>query len=113
MRNGQTAGSAPKLIRDKLLRCISHREQLLQRHIQIPQVPEDPEEQAEEKEQRPREDEEIPEAEGSKDPDEEEDEACDIQEYGEEEEHQAAAEIGGVLHVSSERSLDASSVLPV
>ncbi|TNN81628.1 hypothetical protein EYF80_008074 [Liparis tanakae] len=61
-------------------------------------VPQDPEHQAEEDNKGSREDEQIPEAEGSKDPDEEEDEANCIQEKGAEEKQQAAAHTAGIIH---------------
>lgn len=64
---------------------VSLREKFLHRYLNVPQIPEDPENQADENNDRPREDEEIPETEGSKDAEEEEDEACCIQEDGNEE----------------------------
>lgn len=54
---------------------ISSGELILHRHLQVPQVPPDPEHQAEEDNERSQDDEEIPETEGSEDPDEEQDEA--------------------------------------
>lgn len=73
-------------------------EQLFCRGLQVSQVPEDPEDQADKDEERSREDEEIPEVEGSKDPDEEQDQACSVHEDGDEEKQQTSAQVRGVIH---------------
>lgn len=51
------------------------REKLINGHLNVPQIPEDPEHQTEKDEEGAREDEDVPESEGSKDADEEEDDA--------------------------------------
>lgn len=56
--------------------------ELLLRHGDVSHVPEDPEDQAEEHQQRSGQNKEIPVSQGCKDPDEEEEEAHNIQEYG-------------------------------
>ncbi|XP_029620607.1 proline-, glutamic acid- and leucine-rich protein 1-like [Salmo trutta] len=67
-------------------------------NLQVAYVPEDPEEQAEEDDDGPREDQKVPEAEGCKDAQEEQDEAHSIQEDGDEEEEKAAAQVLSVAH---------------
>ena len=59
-------------------------------HREASHVPEDPEDQADEDEEGPREDEEVPEAEGGKDPQEEEDESHHVEDDGQREEEGAA-----------------------
>lgn len=82
---------------------ISSVEQLVHWHLQVSQVPDDPEDQAEEDKEGSWEDKEIPEAEGGKDPNEEQDEACGIQEDGDEEKNQASADVWGIIHDRSSR----------
>lgn len=78
-------------------------EQLIHCHLQVSQVPEDPEDQAEEDDEGSWEDKEIPKTDGGKDPNEEQDEACNIQEQGNEEKQQAPANERGIIHRTSSR----------
>lgn len=79
-------------------REVSFGEQVAHLHLQVSQVPGDPAEQANEDNEGSWEDKEIPEADGGKDPDEEENEACSIQEGGDEENRQTAAKVGDIIH---------------
>lgn len=60
--------------------------QLLLRHSEVPQVPEYPEHQAEEYQQRSGQHEKVPESQRCKDPDEEEEDADDVQDHSQRQE---------------------------
>ena len=79
-------------------------EQLLVGNFDVPQVPQDPEDQAEEHEQRPCEDQQVPEAEGSEDTDEEQNEAYGVHEHSDQEEDQTTSNKGGVIHVERQQN---------
>ncbi|KAM9411388.1 uncharacterized protein ACWYII_026138 isoform 2-T3 [Salvelinus alpinus] len=76
-----------------VIRSKSLGQKVIHSNLQVAYVPEDPEEQAEEDDDGPREDQKVPEAEGCKDAQEEQDEAHNIQEDGDEEEEKAAAQV--------------------
>lgn len=81
--------------------CCSHfssGQQLLHWCAQVSQVPGDPENQADEDDDWPREDQEIPAAQGREDPDEEDDQANSIQEDSDEVAPQTSAHVSCVIH---------------
>lgn len=80
-------------------RChLSSGEQLLRWCLQVSQVPGDPEDQAEEDQDWPWENQEVPEAQGCKDSDEEKDQANSIQEDSDEVEPQTSAQVSSAIH---------------
>lgn len=79
-------------------RHLSSGEHLFHWCLQVSQVPDDPEDQAEEDQERPRENQEIPEAQGCEDSDEEQDQANSIQKDSDEVEPQTPAQVSSVIH---------------